>query len=705
MSSSHASIARRLLVGQACLLALACSTVDEESEPCSVPVNWADYFNPDSQLAEDHDALEVDVTDYLTRDLTAGPAYDLGTVVIPVVVHVILDCPESDSPTPESLVPPEIVDSQIAALNRDFGDSLDWANPHCYARYGEMGPDCTQMSLAAPPCLGFVLAARDPYGKPTSGIEYCATTDTPTWDIKATPNGPKCKVPPWPRDSYLNIWVVDMESGVLGQSSFPAEPASQDGIIVDRRAFGDFATLGVGAPDQNRNYGRTAAHEIGHWLDLYHLWGSGGTGDCSGDDEVGDTPPQKSDHAMCTGNDNSCDSDEDGNIENPPLFDLCHSFMDYSYDKYRHIFTAGQVERMRATLCTARRRILGSAGHIPPVAGGDAWIADSWADVGDEAGVAPASGFVFNSPDIWMRNRDDGTHDMRHQQPNRSGSDQYIYVRVRNRGTDRVTNATLKVYWALANTGLGWPDPWESPAGPDALGGLIFTQLVTVEAGASVIASFKWAPPVPPSDADLGASTPAFSLLARIETAPTLPYGMSQPEVVGDLLANVAANNNIACRSVWVVGEPVASTAANDEASTIVVAANHTAALQTVRVVVSEPNAHAALPLARDTENTIRTDQLLAQKLKTGRRGRQKPDSGVLLELGPFELAPGEVRRIALDIDSKLLKTLKPGNHGLLVQQFVEDGGTSKLVGSGLIGLTVPKHHAKPPKAKSIRKH
>ena len=91
---------------------------------------------------------------------------------------------------------------------------------------------------------------------------------------------------PWPADRYLNMWVCQLSGGLLGYAQFPGGPPETDGVVIRHSAFG---TTGTAAPPFDS--GRTTTHEIGHYLNLFHIWGDDGTG-CNGTDEVADTPNQ-----------------------------------------------------------------------------------------------------------------------------------------------------------------------------------------------------------------------------------------------------------------------------------------------------------------------------------------------------------------------------------------------------------------------------
>jgi hypothetical protein len=118
---------------------------------------------------------------------------------------------------------------------------------------------------------------------------------------------------------------------VLGYSSLPGGPADKDGIVISSMVFGTFNTISP------FNKGRTATHEIGHWLNLKHIWGDG----FCGDDKVDDTPNQESANRGCPGGEKiTCGTSAHG--------DMYMNFMDLTDDACMYMFTLGQKERMRA---------------------------------------------------------------------------------------------------------------------------------------------------------------------------------------------------------------------------------------------------------------------------------------------------------------------------------------------------------------------
>jgi len=192
-----------------------------------------------------------------------------GVITIPVVVHVVYN-------TSAENISDAQIQSQLAILNEDFRRTNSDAD--------------NVWSQAADSEFEFCLAVRDPNGNATTGITRTSTTRTSFTsnnNVKFTSNGGKNA---WPSSDYLNIWVCDL-NGLLGYAQFPGGSASTDGIVCDYAAFGD---TGVAAAPFD--LGRTATHEIGHWLNLRHIWGDGG---CTVDDFVSDTPVSDASNRGC----------------------------------------------------------------------------------------------------------------------------------------------------------------------------------------------------------------------------------------------------------------------------------------------------------------------------------------------------------------------------------------------------------------------
>ncbi|WP_338679783.1 M43 family zinc metalloprotease [Janthinobacterium sp. TB1-E2] len=250
-----------------------------------------------------------------------------GVTHIPVVVHVVWNTAEQNISNAQ-------IASQIDVLNRDFRR----VNPDVNSTPAPFLP------LTADARVEFALATTDPHGAATSGIERRQTTVASFGADDAVKSQATGGMDAWPADSYLNIWVCQLGGGLLGYAQFPGGPAATDGVVILQSAFG---TTGTAAPPFH--LGRTATHEIGHWLNLNHIWGDDGTG-CSGTDNVADTPNQG-------GPNTGQPSFPQVSCNNGPNGDMFMNYMDYVDDPAMFMFTAGQVARMQACLDGPRASI------------------------------------------------------------------------------------------------------------------------------------------------------------------------------------------------------------------------------------------------------------------------------------------------------------------------------------------------------------
>jgi hypothetical protein len=250
-----------------------------------------------------------------------GVVERIGLVEIPLAMHIVWN-------TPESNISEAQITSQIDVLNRDFrGTNPDVSIvPSSFA------------SLVADAEVRFVLAERDPLGNPTTGITRRQTTVTSFSDDDSVKFAATGGTDAWPPDRYLNVWVCQLSGGLLGYAQFPGGPAATDGVVVTHTGFG---TTGTAAPPFD--LGRTATHEIGHWLNLYHIFGNSWPPNCTDSDEVDDTPNQE-------GPNFGCPTFPHISCNNGPNGDLFMNYMDYVDDACMVMFTHGQVARMKACL-------------------------------------------------------------------------------------------------------------------------------------------------------------------------------------------------------------------------------------------------------------------------------------------------------------------------------------------------------------------
>src|SRR6187549_242249 len=219
-------------------------------------------------------------------------------VTIKTVVNVVYNTDEQNISTTQ-------INSQIAAMNKDFRAT---------------NPDRSQ---TPDPWKGLISDARIQFKLvKVTRTQTSRASFTHDDGVKRSSTG---GIAPLTPKTHLNLWVC---------------PLSTDGVVINYRAFGTSGT--AQAPF---NKGRTATHEVGHYLNLRHIWGD--TPDCTGSDMVADTP-------NCAGPNYGAPTWPVVTCANGPNGDMFVNYMDYTDDAGMFMMTTQQVVRMRATLDTAR---------------------------------------------------------------------------------------------------------------------------------------------------------------------------------------------------------------------------------------------------------------------------------------------------------------------------------------------------------------
>ncbi|HET6245441.1 MAG: T9SS type A sorting domain-containing protein [Bacteroidetes bacterium] len=271
--------------------------------------------------------LEIHTQNYASQKSNGrGVVY-----VIPVVFHIIHDYGV------ENISDEQVYDA-VRVINEDFR---------------KLNADTTDIVAAFKAIAGdseieFRLAQKDPQGNCTNGIIRVASLETYKGEVPSTSD-----VSRWPRGNYLNVWVVNsITSGAAGYTNYPSvfhtQPA-RDGIMILHSYIG---SIGSG----NYSRARALTHEIGHWINLAHTWGSTNNPEistnCNSDDNVSDTPNTIG-WTSCNLLGNTCSS-----------LDNVQNYMDYSYCD--RMFTLGQSTRMRAALVsnTAQRSNLWQPANL-----------------------------------------------------------------------------------------------------------------------------------------------------------------------------------------------------------------------------------------------------------------------------------------------------------------------------------------------------
>ncbi len=267
-----------------------------------------------AQLAADPSLRKrmADIETFTQRTVASGRVNTRGTLEIPVVVHVIWN-------TPEENISDAQIQSQIDALNEDFNlrNRDRRLIPSIFSdRTAEIG-------------ISFKLVQTI---RVNTRLQSWQITD----GMKFTARGGSDAVDP---HNKLNVWVVDL-AGYLGYAQFPGGNPATDGIVVDYFAFGKIGNL---YPDYNK--GRTATHEIGHWLNLRHIWGD----TRCGNDYVDDTPVHTTYNFGCPSYPkyNSCSTNE---------IEMTMNYMDYTDDACMYMFSNGQKNRMLVTFASGGPR-------------------------------------------------------------------------------------------------------------------------------------------------------------------------------------------------------------------------------------------------------------------------------------------------------------------------------------------------------------
>jgi len=296
----------------------------QQLRTCSSMENQARLEILYPEIKKNQEAIEEQTQNYFLNTEKVNAV----TINIPVVVHVVYN-------TSAQNISDAQINSQIAVLNEDF-QKLNADKSLIPSAFSNLAANCN---------ISFCLASKDPNGNTTTGVIRKSTTIASFTDdkVKSSSIGGSTA---WNASKYLNIWVCNLGGGLLGYAQFPGGPTNTDGVVILFTAFGKTGNLA--AP---YNKGRTATHEVGHWLNLRHIWGDANCGN----DLVNDTPTQQGANYSCP------------NFPKPSCTnnaDMSMNYMDYVNDACMYMFTTGQSSRMNALFANggARVGLLTSAG-------------------------------------------------------------------------------------------------------------------------------------------------------------------------------------------------------------------------------------------------------------------------------------------------------------------------------------------------------
>lgn len=272
--------------------------------------------------------------------LMSGPSCFRANFVISVIVHVVHD-PLHTTIGANSNISVSMINDQIKLLNEQF------------ANYNNTTTGSVNTGIQ------FCLA---PVGTNSDGIfRYGDTlTNTNTSVPEFNKLADLINQTLYPTDRYMHIFVVSSlnKGGGKNFAGFAAHPTLsgpyQHGIVVRYQFFGDYAAYP--SVCSSISEGKTLAHEVGHYLGLYHTFEGG----CSGltsttckkeGDLCCETPPVNAQQFGCSNN-NSCTTD----IPDKP--DMITNHMAYNSDACRNMFTKDQVEIMYNTLLNIRSKLI-----------------------------------------------------------------------------------------------------------------------------------------------------------------------------------------------------------------------------------------------------------------------------------------------------------------------------------------------------------
>ncbi len=298
------------LIASTLLFFLAGSSLfaQEPTKKCASNEALEEVFQMYPELRDHYNASLLLQNSQVTTKST-GQSY-----VIPVVFHIL------HTYGSENISDAQVYDA-MQVLNREF-NSADSDSVDVVPEYD---------TLIADVQIQFKLASIDPSGNCTNGIEHIYTHESNVGDSYS-------KVQQWNRAKYLNIWVVKT-IGLAGAAAYAIKPAGTDGNgfwadgIVSNHTY--VGSIGTSNPGRET----TLTHEVGHYLNLSHVWGNtNDPGVACGDDGVLDTPVTMG-YSNCL-----LGAANDGQQCDPLIEENVQNYMEYSYCS-RH-FTPGQVEFM-----------------------------------------------------------------------------------------------------------------------------------------------------------------------------------------------------------------------------------------------------------------------------------------------------------------------------------------------------------------------
>jgi hypothetical protein len=250
-------------------------------------------------------ALRMNQIETFTQKAMLSNRLVNGKIVIPVVVNVLYK-------TAEENISDAQIQSQIDVLNEDYTATN--------ADFNSIPSEFSGVAANVGITFELVNIVRK-------------STKKSSWGTRdAMKHGKRGGIDPTDPTTTLNMWACTIGGGILGYAQFPGGSDATDGVVIDSHYFGK-----SGAASYPYNLGRTGSHEVGHWMNLRHIWGDSSCGN----DLVSDTPVHKTSNfgvptypyvSTCL----------------PAHNEMTMNYMDYTDDRGMYMFTNGQKSRMTA---------------------------------------------------------------------------------------------------------------------------------------------------------------------------------------------------------------------------------------------------------------------------------------------------------------------------------------------------------------------
>lgn len=277
---------------------------DPEDQKCYSHEHFKKMIASDTKFRDNQEAFE---RFYQSR--SASSRSQLPSIVtIPVVVNVLYNTAAENISAAQIQSQIDILNADYAALNADYNST----------------PTTFVGSRSGDTKIRFVL----------QNVVRKSSKKTSWRPDDSMKKGNKGGIDPTNPATTLNIWVCNLAQNLLGYAQFPGGSLATDGVVLDNNATGN-----TGSATAPFNKGRTATHEVGHWLNLRHIWGDA----TCGNDMVSDTPLHNAANYGCpaAGHLSSC--------AGTPV-EMTMNYMDYTDDACMYMFSLGQSNRMSATL-------------------------------------------------------------------------------------------------------------------------------------------------------------------------------------------------------------------------------------------------------------------------------------------------------------------------------------------------------------------